>query len=319
MSLPVRSATLLALLALAAASLFVGVIDMAPSQLLRDSEALKLMAVSRLPRTLAVVLTGATLAVAGVIMQMLARNRFVEPTTAGTGQSAALGILLATLYAPDAPLVVKMGFASLTALLGSGIFLLIVRRLPVTQPLLVPLVGLVYGAIIGAGVTFLAYRTDLLQYVSIWLNGEFSGVIAGRYEFLFVSGIAAVIAYLAADRFSILGLGRDASISLGLNYNQMLLLGLVVVSVITALTVVNIGMIPFVGLVVPNIASRLLGDNLRSSLPFVAASGAGLVLICDIVGRIVRHPYEIPVGTVFGVVGAVIFLWLLYAKRPSHG
>lgn len=140
-----------------------------------------------------------------------------------------------------------------------------------------------------------------------------------RYEFLFVSGIAAVIAYLAADRFSILGLGRDASISLGLNYNQMLLLGLIVVSVITALTVVNIGMIPFVGLVVPNIASRLLGDNLRASLPFVAASGAGLVLVCDIIGRIVRHPYEIPVGTVFGVVGAVIFLWLLYAKRPSHG
>ena len=70
-------------------------------------------------------------------------------------------------------------------------------------------------------------------------------------------------------------------------------------------------MIPFVGLVVPNVVSRVMGDNLRRTLPFVALTGAGLVLACDLIGRVVRYPYEIPVGTVFGVVGSVIFLWLL--------
>ncbi|QKV17235.1 ABC transporter permease [Oricola thermophila] len=313
-----KIAAVAALLALAVASLFVGVIDVGPAALLRDPEAARLMAISRLPRTLAVLLTGASMAVAGVIMQMLARNRFIEPTTAGTGQSAALGILLATLFMPSAPLALKMLAASLTALAGSVLFLAIVRRLPVTQPLLVPLVGLVYGSVIGAGVTFVAYQADLLQYVGVWMNGEFSGVLLGRYELLWVSGIAALAAWFVADRFSIVGLGRDVSVSLGLNYARTVAAGLLMVSVITALTVVTVGMIPFVGLVVPNIASRLLGDNLRASLPWTAAGGAGLVLLCDIIGRVIRHPYEIPVGTVFGVVGAVLFLWLLYARKPGH-
>lgn len=80
---------------------------------------------------------------AGTVMQMLVRNRFVEPMTAGTGQGAALGILLVTVFAPAAPIAAKMGLAALTALLTSLGFLAIVRRLPPTQPLLVPLVGLV--------------------------------------------------------------------------------------------------------------------------------------------------------------------------------
>jgi len=308
-----------ALLALAAASLFVGVIEIGPAALFGDPEALRVMAVSRLPRTLAALLTGASTAVAGVIMQMIARNRFVEPMTTGTGQSAALGILLVTLFMPAAPLVVQMTVASLTALAGSTLFLLIVRRLPVTQPLLVPLVGLVYGAVIGAGVTFVAYQADLLQYIGVWMNGEFSGVLLGRYELLWVSGATALVAYLVADQFSIAGLGRDVSVSLGLNYGLLVAAGLFMLSVIIAFNVVTVGMIPFVGLVVPNIASRLIGDNLRSTLPWIATAGGGLVLACDIIGRIVRHPYEIPVGTIFGVVGAVIFLWLLYARKPAHG
>lgn len=308
-------ATVAGLVLLAVASLFVGVIDIGPRRLLVDPEAARVMLVSRLPRTLAVILTGASMAVAGLIMQMLARNRFIEPTTAGTGQSAALGILGATLLWPSAPIWAQMAVASFAALVGSAGFLLMVRRLPPTEPLLVPLVGLIYGGIIGAAVTFIGYQLDLLQYVDIWMNGEFSGVLLGRYELLWISGGLAVVAYLVADQFTIAGLGREASVSLGLNYTQVVVAGLLIVSVVT---VVTVGMIPFVGLVVPNVASRIMGDNLRATLPAVAAMGAGLVLACDILGRVVRHPYEIPVGTVFGVVGAGLFLWLLYA-RPARG
>ena len=78
--------------------------------------------------------------------------------------------------------------------------------------------------------------------------------------------------------------------------------------IVTALTVVTVGMIPFVGLVVPNIISRRYGDNLRGTLPIVALMGGSMVLACDILGRVLRYPYEVPVGTVFGVIGAVIFL-----------
>jgi iron complex transport system permease protein len=114
-----------------------------------------------------------------------------------------------------------------------------------------------------------------------------------------------------------MALGREASIGLGIDYTRMMQVGLVIVSVITALAVVVVGMIPFVGLAVPNIVSRLMGDNVRGTLGWVAAGGAGLVLACDIAGRLIRYPYEIPVGTVMGVVGGAIFLWLLF-RRGDH-
>ncbi|MBP1806351.1 ABC transporter permease [Rubellimicrobium aerolatum] len=307
------TAALLAVLAVA--SLLTGVIDLAPG----NPGAWGVLLVSRLPRTLAVILTGASMAVAGLVMQMLVRNRYVEPTTSGTGQGAALGILLVTLFWSDAPILAQMAAASLCALLATGGLLLVVRRLPPTQPLLVPMVALVYGSVIGAVVVFIGYQLDLLQYVEVWTNGEFSGVILGRYELLWASGAVAVAAYLAADRFTIAGLGREASVSLGLDYGRVVLLGLLIVSVVSALTVATVGMIPFVGIVVPNIASRLLGDNLRATLPGVALLGATLVLACDLIGRIVRHPYEIPVGTVLGVVGAVVFLLLLHGRPGRAG
>jgi iron complex transport system permease protein len=307
------------LMGLGLVSLFTGVIGLAPGELLRDPEALRLLLVSRLPRTLAVLLTGASMAVAGLLMQLLVRNRFVEPTTAGTGQGAALGILGVTLLWPGAPIAMQMAVASLGALVATAGFLALVRRLPPTQPLLVPLVALVYGSILGGVVVFLGYRFDLLQYVEVWMNGEFSGVLLGRYELLWVSGGMAVLAYFAADRFTIVSLGRDASVSLGLDYERVVLLGLLIVSLVSALTVVTVGMIPFVGIVVPNIASRLMGDNLRATLPGVALLGATLVLACDLIGRLARHPFEIPVGTVFGVVGAIVFLVLLYVRPGRAG
>lgn len=311
-----RLLTAAALLALAVVSLFTGVIETGLGAL-ADPEGLRLMAVSRLPRTLAVLITGAALTVAGLIMQMLARNRFIEPNTAGTGQSAALGVLAVLLLLPGAPIWVQMALASLAAMAGTAGLLALIGRLPPTQPLLVPLVALIYGGIIGAGVDFLGYRYDLLQYVSIWTNGEFSGVLMGRYELLWIAAGLTALAYLFADRFTIAGLGRETATSLGLNHTGVVVVGLGIVSVVTALTVVTVGMIPFVGLVVPNIVSRLWGDNLRATLPMTAALGAGLVLACDLLGRIVRHPYEIPVGTIFGVVGAAIFLWLLYVPAKS--
>lgn len=305
------------LAALSGLSMFVGVIDLAPGQVLHDPEAWRLVVTSRLPRTLAVVITGAVLAVAGTILQVILRNRFVEPMTTGTGQGAALGILLAAFAFPAAPLGIRMAIAALTALLTSVGFLAIARRMPATQPLLVALVGLVYGGFLGAIVTFFAYQFDMLQYIEIWMNGEFSGVLQGRYELLWIAAAVGGLIYLVADQLAIVGMGRTVSLSLGLNYRQILALGLLSVSLVTAVTVVTVGMIPFVGLVAPNIVSRWCGDNLRATLPIVALLGAGLVLISDIAGRLVRYPFEMPVSTVFGVFGAVVFLVMLYA-RPRH-
>lgn len=316
-----RTALMLALmlLPLSAGSILVGAATLDLSALVSDPRAMLILTVSRLPRTLAVILTGAALAIAGVVMQQLVRNRFVEPGTTGTAEGAALGLLAVTLIAPAAPIWVKMAVASLGALAATALFLRLIRRLPPREVLLVPLVGIVLAGVLGAVVTFIGWQTDLLQMVGIWLmTGEFSGVLAGRYELLWIAAAAAAAAWVAADRFAILGLGREAATGLGLNPEAVMRLGLLVVSTVTALVIVTVGMIPFVGLVVPNIVARRMGDNLRVTLPVTAAGGAVLVLACDIAGRVLRAPYEIPAGTVLGVVGSLIFLWLLY-REPAGG
>lgn len=302
----------LALVPLAAASLLVGVAGL-------SGQGGLILTVSRLPRTLAVMLTGAALAVAGVVMQQLVRNRFVEPGTTGTGEAAALGLLAVTVLAPGAALWVKMLAASAAGLAGTAMFLWMIRRLPPQEVLMVPLAGLVWSGVLGAMVLHIGWQTDLLQLVGIWLmTGEFSGVIAGRYELLWIAGAAAALALFAADRFAILGLGEGVARGLGLNPGAVMRLGLVVVALVTALVMATVGMVPFVGLVVPNIVSRLMGDNLRASLPVTALGGAALLLACDILGRLVIFPYEIPVGSILGVIGAALFLWLLW-RTPGHG
>lgn len=309
----------LGLLLLAVLSLLIGVEDFFIAA--EDHGALPildLMSISRLPRTLAAILTGAGLAVAGQIMQTLARNRFVEPSTAGTAQSAALGILLVTLFLPSAGIGLKALVASAAALAGTSVFLATAHRLPTGQPFLVPLYGLVYGGVIGAAVTYLAWQNDLLQYLDIWTNGEFSGVLRGRYELLWIGAAVIAVAIWVADRLTIMSLGEAQARSLGLDYRRMTQIGLVLVSIVAALTVVVVGLVPFVGLVVPNLVSRLAGDNLRATLPLIAVSGAILVLACDILGRLLRFPYEIPVGTIMGVAGSAIFLaFLLRVRRDA--
>ena len=306
------------LLAMAILSLTIGVADMSLGAVLhgQGDDALILLA-SRVPRTLALILTGASMAIAGLIFQMLTRNKFVEPATAGTAESAGLGLLVAVFFFPAAPLMAKMLLACGFAIAGTMLFLRILDRLPPHEPLLVPLVGLMLGGVIGALATFFAYQADMLQYLGIWTTGEFSGVLRGRYETLWITGGLAGVGYLFADRFSIIGMGRDVAVTLGVNHRGVMWLGLLIVSVITAVVVVTVGAIPFLGLIVPNIVSRMVGDNLRAAVPWAASLGAGVLLFCDILGRVLRAPYEVPIGTIFGVLGSAVFLVLLLG-RQSH-
>ena len=308
-------ANLTVLLVLCAASMSLGVANFKWSGVFDSGSDTMLMLVSRLPRTFAIVLTGASMAVAGMILQILMRNRFVEPSMVGANQSAMLALVLLSIVAPAAPLLLKMSAAAAAAMAGMLAFIILARRLPPTAQLMVPLVGIIFGGVIESVAVFFAYEYDLLQMLGVWLSGDFSGVLKGRYELLWLGGTTAAAAYLLADRLTIAGLGESVSTNLGLNHRQTLWLGLVIVALITSLVVVTVGNIPFIGLVVPNIVSRMMGDRLRRSLPAVALMGASMVLFCDIVGRMIRYPFEIPVSTVFGVLGTVLFLYLLMRKN----
>lgn len=305
---------------LAGWSIFVGVSDISPSDLLGvgwSDERIQILLESRVPRTLALVLAGSAMAVSGTILQMLLRNRFAEPSTVGTAEAAKLGFLVMLILFPDAPIPMRLASATAFALLVTALFLRILRRLSLQSPLVVPLVGILLGGVINAAATFLAYRFDLMQSLATWSHGDFSMILRGRYELLWLALALTVLAYVFADRFTVAGLGEDFTMSLGLDYRSVLALGLIIVSIVTAVVIVTVGMIPFLGLVVPNLVSLALGDNVRRALPWVALLGAGLVLACDIIGRIVNAPYEVPVGTMLGIIASALFLYLLL-RRNAH-
>lgn len=305
------------LLVLAVISLFVGVSDVSPITLLAggaDSTPVFLLFASRIPRTVAVLLVGASLGIAGLIMQMLVRNKFVEPGTTGVTEFATFGMLLVMIFAPGMALLGKMSVAAVFGLIGTWVFLQIVKAVPVRQLVLVPLVGIMLGGVVAAVTAFFAYRLDLLQSLSTWAQGSFASIMQGRYEFLWIAGAMVVVAWFAADRFSVIGLGEEFATNLGLDYRKVVAIGMVIIAIITAAVLVTAGVIPFLGLVVPNVVSLIIGDNVRRAIPWVAGLGAVFVMACDLVARVVRFPYEMPLSVIVGVIGAALFLWLLLRK-----
>lgn len=308
-------AGVLLLAGLLAASLLVGGYDLTLTGIFTDPAQREVFWISRVPRTLALIFAALAMTISGVIMQMITQNKFVEPTTAGTSQWAGLGVLAVLLAAPDAPPLVKMVVASGFAFIGTMIFLAILRRVGVSGSVIVPLVGIMLGAVVGALTTLLAGRFDLLQSISAWRSGGFSAIVRGFYEPLWAVLAVAVIAWLAADRFTVAGLGREVATNVGLNYQRTVVLGTALVALATGITSVVVGFIPFLGLIVPNLVSMLRGDDLRSNLGWVAAIGAGLLLACDLIGRVVVAPMEIPASVVLGIVGGIGFIAMVVSQR----
>lgn len=306
----------IALIVFSIVSIFVGVKDISPLDLfdLTDDKA-QILVISRLPRLISIIIAGMSMSICGLIMQQLSRNKFVSPTTAGTMDSARLGILVSLMIFTTASPLQKMIVAFIFALLGTFVFMKILERIKFKDTIFIPLVGLMFGNIISSLSTFFAYKYDLIQNISSWLQGDFSMIIKGRYELMYVSIPLLIIAYLFANKFTVAGMGEDFSKNLGLNYKRIVNIGLIIVALITASVILTVGTIPFLGLIIPNIVSIHQGDHLKNSLFHTAMLGAVFLLFCDILGRIIIYPYEISISLTVGVIGSGIFVYLLMRRR----
>lgn len=305
-----------ALIVLSVTSLFIGVTSISIFDLFRlDDDQVQILLISRFPRLISIIIAGASMSISGLIMQQLSRNKFVSPTTAGTMDSARLGILVAMLLFSSASSLQQMLVAFLFALLGTFVFMKILEKIKFKDAIFIPLVGLMFGNIINSIATFFAYKHDLIQNMSSWLLGDFSMIMSGRFELLYVSIPLMFVAFIFANKFTIAGMGEDFSKNLGLNYRQVVNIGLSIVALVTASVVLTVGMIPFLGLIIPNIVTIYQGDHLRNSLAHTALLGAVFVLICDIIGRVIIYPFEIPISLTVGVIGSGIFIYLLMRRR----
>ncbi|NWO14073.1 ABC transporter permease [Virgibacillus sp.] len=307
------------LIILSFVSIFVGVSNVSPLDIFQlTEEQAKVLMVSRVPRLLSILIAGMSMSICGLIMQQLSRNKFVSPTTAGTLDSARLGILVSMVLFTSANPFEKMLVSFAFALLGTFAFMKILEKVKFKDAIFIPLVGLMFGNIVSSMSTFIAYRYDLIQNISSWMQGDFSMIMTGNYELMFVSIPILMIAFFYANKFTIAGMGEDFSKNLGLNYRQVVTLGLIIVALVTASVVLAVGMIPFLGLIIPNIVTIYQGDHLKKSLLHTALLGAIFVLICDIIGRIIIYPYEIPISLTVGVIGSGLFIYLLF-RRKKYG
>lgn len=307
-----------ALLILSVCSLFIGVIDLNVAELLGGNvEQLEILVISRLPRLLAILCTGIGMSVAGLIMQQLCMNKFVSPTTGATISSAQFGILLALLFFPNSTLWSRALFAFAFAVLGTWIFVWFIQKIQFKDVVMVPLVGIMFGNVIGGITSYLSYKYEMTQALSSWLVGHFSIVLKGNYELVWLSAPLVALAFVFANHFNIVGMGKDSSKNLGVPYNFMLFLGLSIAAMITASVVVVVGSISYIGLIVPNVVAMFKGDKIRGTLVDTALFGALFVLGCDMIARIVVHPYELPIELIVGIIGSILFIGLLLYRLKN--
>jgi len=304
---------LIALIVLSLISLFIGVKEVSIKGVINlEYDELRILLLSRIPRLLSIIVAGMGISISGLIMQSITQNKFVSPTTAGTIDSAKLGILVSLIAYSNSSTIIKMLISFVFALGGSFLFLGILKKVKHRGAVIIPLVGIMLGSVVDSITTFFAYRNDMIQNITAWLQGDFSMIIKGRYELLYVTIPFVILAFLYANRFTLAGMGEDISTNLGLNYNRIVGIGLVIVSIISASVVITVGRIPFLGLIIPNIISIYRGDNLNTNIVPTILMGSSFLLFCDILGRLIIYPYEIPISLTVGVLGSIIFLYLLF-------
>ncbi len=215
------------------------------------------------------------------------------------------------IFFPGLSVVGKMALSFGFAAAGTFLFLVVVNRLPFKSQMTIPLLGLMYGNILGGIASFFAFRFNVTQNLSAWMQGDFSLVIKGQYEGMYLIFLLFLALYFFADHFTIARFGKDAAKTLGLPFEAVLFIGTLFVSLAVAVILSTVGNLPFLGVVIPNLVSLRFGDNVRNTHGKTALFGAIFLLLCDVFARSVIPPYEIPVETVLGVFGGGLFLWLL--------
>ncbi len=294
-------------------SLFTGVYD-----IMGQEDGMNMFFITRVPRTVSLMLTGAAMSMSGLVMQLITQNRLVESTTTGTIEWAGLGLLFVYLIFPAPTMVQRMTGAILFSFIGTMIFFLFLRKIRLRSSLIVPIIGMMLGAVISAVSTFIGLIFNMTQNIESWFVGSFASVQIGRYEYLWLIVLVTILIFIYADRLTLAGLGEDIATSLGVNYNRIVLLGTGLISFAVGIVAAVIGNLPFLGLIVPNLVSMYRGDDLRSNLPWVCVIGMGTITASDIISRTIIMPFELPVSVILGTVGAVVFIIILLKQRRQR-
>ena len=276
----------------------------------------------RLPKMLTAILAGASLSVAGLMMQTLFRNPLAGPYILGVSSGASLGVALVTMVTTILPLAFSLSPHSLiatSAIIGSMLTMLLVmlfaRRIRSNVTLLI--VGMMVGNIAGALVNMIQNfaNPDSLKLFVVWTLGSLSGVSWEELPTLAIGiAIAAIIVLMLIKPLNGLLLGEDYARGLGIHVERtrwmMVLASCLLAGSVTAFC----GPIAFIGVAVPHIARGILAtSNHRLTVPASALIGANILLVCDILCNL--GTYSLPISTMSALFGAPIILWIVLKKK----
>lgn len=307
------------------ASLGVGVVKVSPQQLFlallgeeTSSVGARIILYTRLPRTCAALLAGAALAVSGVVIQTILHNPLASPGIIGVNSGAGLMVAICCAVFP---MVQK--FTPVIAFAGALLAVLLVLGLAEhtgASRMTVILAGVAISQLFSAGIdAVVTFVPDAINGVTDFRIGGFTGVTMkqlGPAASLIL--VSLILVFSMAQQLEILSLGNDTAISLGMDVKRIRISLLILAAALAGAAVSFSGLIGFVGLIVPHIMRRIVGEESRFLLVASAIGGALFVTVCDLLARVVFAPYELPVGIVLAFTGAPFFLWLLFQQKGGR-
>ena len=278
----------------------------------------------RLPRVLLAALTGAVLGVSGTLMQGIFRNPIVEPGLAGTSAGAALGASLVFVFGTTSALARPLGALALPVMAFAGAFIatMVVYRVSISfgkvNVFTLLLAGIAVNAVCSAGTGFLSYiaRDPQARNITFWNLGTFT---TADWRGVSLVGIAFGFCFTFAIRYgkslNALMLGEDEAALLGMEPDRLILKLIIVNTIMVAVATSMVGVIAFVGLVIPHALRMLRSSSYTFLIPASALLGAVMMSVIDIVARLLIAPAELPVGIITAVIGAPVFLWILIRQQ----
>lgn len=268
---------------------------------------------SRIPRTAAVILVGAFLAVAGAIMQGITRNYLASPSLMGVNDGSAFVITLALVFMPGLPNYQMILLSILGSVIGAGLvfgFGSIIKN--GLSPVRLAIIGTVIGTFLSSIASAIAMCFQVSQTVSAWYNTKVQTVDLDMLLLSVPFGfVGLILAILSARAITIASLGEDIALGLGQKTKSIRLLAMLAVVCLTGTAVALVGKIAFVGLVIPHITRFIVGVDYRFIIPCSLVLGALFLSLCDIVSRFINFPYETPIGVVTALIGVPFFLLLI--------
>lgn len=283
-----------------------------------DSTVYTLITVVRLPRALGGLFAGIGLSVSGVILQTVMNNALASPATIGVNSGSGFAVMLAMLLFPHNVLLIPA--SAFAGALFTSLAVFALAYLADSSRTTIILAGITISSFLNAGInTIKILDMDLSVNLTSFLSGSLSGLTLGGLTFPCLCILTAFFFSLCLGRaLNILGLGDDIARSLGVNVSFVRLLLLTLSSLLAGCVVSYAGLLSFVGLIVPHVCRQLFGNDARFLLPCSALLGGSFVLCCDLLGRLLFRPFELPAGIIMAFIGGPFFLYLLLKKKGGR-